>query len=251
MEQLYPEWRKVADPYSIYDHLELPESMPGRPFVAVNMVSTVDGKITLDRTEKAEPLGSPLDRALMGRLRVHFDAVLRGAETVRANPYFPGVPKERVEQREGAGMSRQPLGVVASASLNLPFDSPYFKGAEAPPVVLTTETAPPAKREEAARHARVEIVGAENVDAKLALRTLYEVYGVRRLLLEGGAALNYWFAKEGLIDLYFWTLAPKISGYVDDLTMIEGASLIRPVPRLRLDALFHHEGELFFRWAAR
>lgn len=251
VEQLYPERREVADPCSIYDHLELPPSMPGRPFVALNMVSTVDGKITLDRTERAEPLGSPVDRALMKRLRMHFDAVLRGAETVRANPYFPGVPKEREEERRKAGRSGQPLGVVVSISLDLPFESAYFREGEAPPVILTTERAPRAKRDEAARRARVEVVGDEKVDVKLALRRLYEVYGVRRLLLEGGAALNYWFAQEDLIDLYFWTLAPKLSGYADDLTMIEGPRLIRPVPRLRLDGLYHHEGELFFRWARR
>lgn len=249
MEQLYPERREIPDPCSIYDDLELPAGVPGRPFVALNMVSTVDGKITLDRSERAEPLGSPVDRALMKRLRVHFDAVLRGAETVRANPYFPGVPEEWAERRREAGRGGQPLGVVASASLDLPFDSPYFHAGEAPPVILTTQSAPADRRAEAARHARLELVGETSLDPRLVLRRLYEAYGVRRLLLEGGAALNYWFAREGLIDVYFWTLAPKLSGYGDDLTMIEGPSLIRPVPRLRLEALYHHEGELFFRWA--
>jgi len=250
VEQLYPERRQIADPFIIYDDLELPPSAAGRPFVALNMVSTVDGKITLDRSERAQPLGSPVDRELMKRLRVHFDAVLRGAKTVRANPYFPGVSEDGERRRQAEGRDRQPLGVVASGSLELPFDSPYFKSGAAPPVILTTESAPARRRAEAERWARVEVVGKERIDPHRALQTLYEKYGVRRLLLEGGAALNFWFAQEGLIDVYFWTLAPKISGFSQDLTMIEGPRLIRPVPRLRLETLHHHEGELYFRWAS-
>lgn len=250
MEQLYPERVPIADPHSIYDDLELPAAMPGRPFVALNMVSTVDGKITLDRSERAVPLGSPVDRELMKRLRVHFDAVLRGAETVRANPYFPGVSAEEEGRRQAAGRERQPLAVVASGSLELPFDSSFFTRGPSPPVILTIGSAPAERRAVAARRARVEVVGEEQVEPRLALKVLYEKYGVRRLLLEGGAALNFWFAQEGLIDVYFWTLAPKISGFSQDLTMIEGPRLIRPVPRLRLETLHHHEGELYFRWAS-
>ena len=49
MEQLYPVQKAVADPLSIYDDFDLPAGNQERPFVAVNMVSTVDGKITLNK----------------------------------------------------------------------------------------------------------------------------------------------------------------------------------------------------------
>lgn len=247
MEQLYPVRKPVADPLSIYDHLDLPAGNEERPFVAVNMVSTVDGKITLNKKERAEPLGSPVDRHLMKRLRVHFDAVLRGAETVRANPFFPGVPDDLALRREQAGKEPQPLGIVVSRSLDLPLESQYFT-ASPKPVILTASASDPRRREIASHYARVEIAGEHEVDARRALEILARKYGVRRLLVEGGAALNYSFFKAGLIDVLFWTLAPKLSGFREDLTMIAGPALLTPVPRLRLETLYLHGDELFFRW---
>jgi len=246
VEQLYPIRQEVADPFSIYDEIELPEAGEGRPFVAVNMVTTVDGKITVNKKERAEPIGSPVDRELMKRIRVHFDAVLRGAETVRANPYFPGVPEPLADRRESLGKSRQPVGVIVSRSLDLPFESPYF--ATGFPVILTAAASDPQKRRQASRYAHVEVVGDDAVDPVMALDVLYRKYGVRRLLVEGGAALNYTFVQSGALDLLFCTLAPKISGFREDLTMISGASVIRPTPRLKLETLYVHEDELYFRW---
>lgn len=249
MEQLFPDRVPDLDPYTIYDALELP---PGdeRSFVAVNMVSSVDGKITLDRELRTETLGSAVDRALMKRLRRHFDAVLRGAETVRASPYFPGVPDDLAAARERAGEAPQPLAVVMSASLDLPWEAPFFRDGGRKPVVLTTSAADPARRAEAARHAHVEKAGDDRVDFHRALEILHSRYGVRRLLVEGGAAVNYALVQAGLLDTLFWTLAPKLSGYRDDLTMIEGERLFSPIPRLRLETLYRHEDELFFRWGA-
>ncbi len=246
MEQLYPVRRSVADPLSIYDDLQLPGEMEGRPFVAVNMVSTVDGKITLNKKERAEPIGSPVDRELMKRIRFHFDAVLRGAETVRANPHFPGVPGPLADRREHAGKSRQPLGVIVSGSLDLPFESPYFEAG--PAVILTTASSDPEKRRLASRYARVEVAGEDAVDPRRALDILYREYGVKRLLVEGGAALNYSFARSGALDLLFWTLAPKIGGFGEDLTMVSGPTVIRPLPRLELESLYLHQDELYFCW---
>src|SRR5690606_24048128 len=151
---------------------------------------------TINKKERAQPIGSPVDRELMKRIRVHFDAVLRGAETVRANPHFPGVPAALAERRKALGKSPQPLGVIVSRSLDLPYDSPYFAAGSV--VILTAASSDPAKRERASRYAPVEVVGGDAVDPHKALEVLYRKYGVRRLLVEGGAALNYTFAKSGV-----------------------------------------------------
>lgn len=248
MEQIYPTRRTGLDPISIYDDLALPKAEAGLPYVAVNMVSSIDGKITLDRQHKTQKLGSSVDRDLMGRLRSHFDAVLRGAETVRASPYFPGVPEDLAERRAKAGEARQPMSVVVSGSLDLPLESPFFSGGSSKTVVLTTSSSAAGRRREVEKHAAVEPVGNERVDMEAALKILYNEYGVRRLLVEGGAALNYWFIQKGLLHTLFWTVAPKLSGFRDDLTMVEGPSLLDPVPQLHLESIYQHENELFLRW---
>lgn len=229
------------DPISIYDDLRLPGAPEDRPHIAINMVTSVDGKITIGGEHRTVKLGSPVDRALMGKIRAHFDAVLRGASTVRANPSFPSAWSPSGE--------RLPVGVVVSGSLDLPFESEYFAQGGATRVIVTCEASDPDARERAKERADVVVCGRERVDLARAAGILRREYGVERLLVEGGAALNYGFAKARLVDTIFWTLAPKLTGYRDDLTMMEGPSALLPIPGLRLESLFHHENELFFRWS--
>lgn len=250
MEQLYPHYRANLVPDGIYDALSLPPAGAERPYVAINMVTSIDGKITLGKEHQKRKLGSQLDRRLMVRLRAHFDAVLRGAETVRAGRRFPGVPEELARLRARQGKPEQPLAVVISGSLDLPLDSEFFAVKERV-LVMTAEAADPRRRREVEKRAALEVVGESRVDLVQALRLLRERYGIRRLLVEGGARVNYAFVEEGCLDSLFCTLAPKLSGFSEDLTMIEGPALLEPTPRFTLRTLYHHEDELFFHWERR
>lgn len=241
LERLFPTYVGELDPHNIYDDLVLPDAPHDRPYIGINMVTSVDGKTTIGGEHRTVKLGSPVDRALMGRIRAHFDAVLRGASTVRASPEFPVVKTPSGE--------RLPVGVVVSGSLELPFESEYFTKEGATRIVLTCEAADPRARQIAAKRADVVVCGEERVDLKRAAGILRREYGIERLLVEGGASLNYWFVRAGLVDTIFWTLAPKLTGYRDDLTMLEGPSAYAPIPALKLETLFHHEDELFFRWS--
>lgn len=50
--------------------------------------------------------------------------------------------------------------------------------------------------------------GKDDIDLPLALRKLREIFGIRRLLLEGGSLLNGSFLREDLIDELSLVLAP-------------------------------------------
>lgn len=249
MEQLFPIHRTQLVPEKIYDDLKLLSVHHTRPYVAINMVSSIDGKITIERGHQAQKLGSSTDRALMAGIRYHFDGVLRGAETVRANPTFPGLPQELATKRTAEGRSDQPLAVVVSGSLNLPVESEYFRQRERV-VALTVESSDPGERDRLRRYAEVEVVGEDELDLDMALTRLRDRFGIERLLVEGGAAINYAFLKAGVVDSIFWTLAPKITGKSEDLTMVEGPEVLRPFSHFALATLFHHENELFFHWAS-
>ena len=54
----------------------------GLPSVAINMVCTLDGRVSVDG--KASPIGSRVDRLIMRNIRRAVDAVLVGAGTARA-----------------------------------------------------------------------------------------------------------------------------------------------------------------------
>ncbi len=69
---------------------ERPAGPQARPRVMLNMVSTVDGRATLDGRSGA--LSGSADRALFHGLRSAVDAVLVGAGTVRAERYGRIIP---------------------------------------------------------------------------------------------------------------------------------------------------------------
>ena len=72
------------DPGEIdYTALSFPDPPSERPFVAINMVMSADGRTVIDGTERG--LGSKLDQRLMRELRVHFDVVMNGGATFRAS----------------------------------------------------------------------------------------------------------------------------------------------------------------------
>ena len=84
-------------------------------------------------------------------------------------------------------------------------------------------------------------------DPAWALRALRDELGVRRLLVEGGPTLNGELLRAGLVDEIFWTLAPKVVGGGEELTMVAGPALPGP-RRLALVSAYLHEGELFLRY---
>src|SRR5215212_2961959 len=95
--------------------LRLGELAPAdRPYLVLNMVSTLDGRIAIDG--RSGPIGDEADRELFHGLRTQADAVMVGAGTIRAERYGRIVRKpERREQRVAGGLAADPLAVVVSA----------------------------------------------------------------------------------------------------------------------------------------
>lgn len=239
-----------ADPSTLYDQVTWPPPPPGRPFVAVNMVATVDGKATLDGGRHPQPIGSRLDRTLMVRLRTRADAVVRGAGTVRRSPYYPSLAPGAREVREAEGLAPLPLVVVMSGSGELPLDAPLFVDPPRRPLVLLGPRASPAVVERLRRVAEVRVGPPDprGVDVRWALSCLAEEFGIRALLSEGGPTLNYAFFEAGCVDELFLTVAPFVAGRAGERSVVDGPALLQPFPRLQLISAFAHESELFLRY---
>lgn len=236
-------------PESPYDAITLPDPPARRPYVILNMVSTVDGKTTLGGG-RVGTIGSPVDRRMMKKIRVPVDGVLRGAGTVRDNPRYPGVPPEQAAVRKSLGLDEQPAAVIVTGSARLPADAPIFRQAPRKPIIIAPESAPDERLRALEQYARIERVGSRQVDFAAAFELLRGKYGIKHLLSEGGPAVNYETFSAGLIDEVFWTVAPKIAGTRDDLTMVTGPRLIQSKPELALKSAFFNEetNELFLRY---
>jgi len=214
-----------------------------RPFVATNFVATVDGRATIGGV--SGPIGSDTDTAMLAGLRTRFDAVMIGAGTMRAERYGrPVGSQDRRERRERLGLPHDPLMVIVSSSLDLPWDAPLFTEGGGRVLVFTASEADPP---ETATSLRVVRHGAQ-VDIPAALRHLRRERGIRALLCEGGPQLHAELHSLGAVDDLFLTIAPKLAGG-DTLRILEG-QLPSPVP-LELAWLLEADGELFARYARR
>ncbi|MER3474956.1 MAG: hypothetical protein C4335_13240 [Armatimonadota bacterium] len=223
---------------TLYRRIQFPPAPPERPYVFVNMVSTLDGKITLGEVgDTASGLGSPMDQVLMKRLQQNAQAVIIGASTLRAGHVaYP------------ASLWR----AVVTTSGNIPTDSRFFTEATGKTVVFTTEQMPEAQRQILQEIAHVVVCGTDRVNLTHALYFLRRQIGIERLLCEGGGALNFEMFAEGLVDEWFLTLAPKVKGGSHIPTTVEGEGLPRErVVLMQIVSIYEHENELYLRYRRR
>jgi len=224
------------DSYRPWEH-----PLDERPFVATNFAVTVDGRATIGG--RSGPIGSDLDTEMLVRLRTRFDALMIGAGTMRVERYGRAVAsQDQRERRERLDLPHDPLMVIISGRLDLPWDAPLFADGEGRVLVFTASEAEPPETATNLRVVRHE----GKVDLAAALLHLRRERGVRALLCEGGPHLHGQLWAAGLVDELFLTTAPKLSG-ADAPRILEGPSPPETAA-LELAWLLEHEGELFARY---
>jgi riboflavin biosynthesis pyrimidine reductase len=222
----------------------LPEPPGNRPFVAVNMVTSIDGRAQLAGT--AEGLGSRADRRLMRLYRAAFDAVGSGVGTLRATGVWLRVGADLAARRVADGRAPNPTGVVLAGTDAFATDGRWFSGDE--PRLLVVGRQHPLREAPAG----TELLRApdDRPDPGWILDQLWE-RGLQSFLLEGGPHVNAAFLAEGLIDEVYWTIGAHLLG-TDALPMIapiSGGSPYAHDPRAgRLVSVLRHEDELYLRY---
>jgi riboflavin-specific deaminase-like protein len=212
-----------------------------RPFVATNFVVTVDGRATIGG--KSGPIGSDADTAMLSGLRTRFDALMIGAGTMRAERYGRVIGnQEQRERRELIGLPHDPLMVIVSGRLDLPWDAPLFTAGGGRVLVFTASEVDPPETATSLRVIRHE----GQVDVAAALRHLREEHDIRALLCEGGPHLHGQLWTAGLVDELFLTTAPRMTG-AEAPRIVEDGPLPK-IAELELAWLLEHEGELFARY---
>ena len=201
------------------------------------MVATADGRAAVDGS--AVGIGSPADKRLMRELRAEADVVLHGAATVRADPLSARVPPDLVPQRLAQGLSEQPLGAIVTRSGNLPAHHPYYESATV--IYITSDKSVPVNEP------TVEVCRVSSIEQ--AVRDLGR-RGARRILCEGGPTLNSALFEARLIDEIYLTIAPKLVGGDDPLTIVKGPRFASTIP-LELLSLVEKEGELFLHYLVK
>jgi len=217
-----------------------------RPYIVFNMVASVDGKTTTTQGQMTG-LGSRMDREIMNRLRSQVDAVVVGGATFRNDPFIPTVPLELMTERL-QNFADQPLGIVISNSGDLPLDHRFWQAGKDLRLVFLGAEASLEIEEKLAEKAQVFRLSDHNGMAGM-LDLLWQRFAVKRLMVEGGASLNYEFMSAGWSDELFLTICPKLVGGMKNSTIIGGKDFGMPeLVDLKLRSLYQHEHELYLRY---
>lgn len=212
----------IADAYGDPDR----SPPPGRPWVMITMVASVDGATTMNGA--SGPLGNASDTAVLSATRAAADLVVVGAGTVRAERYGPPkTPGQRV-------------GVVTSGG-SLDMSGPLFSSGAG--FLIMPESGP---------HLDVPTlrVGDASVDAAAMLSRVHELVGrpVGVVQVEGGPTLNGWLVDAGCVDEFNLTLAPRIAGGAGPRAVVgAGTSADLDLAHLLVD----DGGFVFSRWTTR
>lgn len=200
---------------SSYQGLAFPPAPADRPYVFVNMVTTIDGKtVTGERTEHVTDLGSKVDHAAMRSIEDASDAVMIGAQTLRAH--------------RGLWYPKRLFRIVVTRSGGIDTQGRFFTDVPEKAVIACPEEAPI----QAPAGVGLFRKGKGEVDMAGLLEYLRTQLGITRLLVEGGSELNAAVLSKDLVDELFLTVAPKVRLGRNLPTYAGG----EPLPRDRIQA---------------
>ncbi len=198
-----------------------------RPFTFINVAMTADGKIdTFQR--KGAAISSRRDKERVDRLRAESDAVMVGGRTLLDEDPKLTVKSEALRaERIARGLSPNPVKVGVVTEANLKAESEFLNAGPARIVIFTTHRTSKDKLAALrARNIEVFVHAGERVDLAQMMQTLQEL-GIHRLMVEGGATLNFELLRLGLVDEISAYVAPMIFGGESAPTMAAGSGLPR------------------------
>ncbi len=223
---------------------DIRKSPNGKPWIVLNMITSVDGATTTGELSGA--LGGPADREVFMVLRSLPDAILVGAGTMHNENYGPPrLSDEARRWRTEQGLAPLPRIAVVSGNLSLTTDERAFTDPDKRPWIITKANSDDSRREALSAVADVIIAGRETVDLADAIDQLGNM-GMNTILCEGGPSLNGTLFDLDLVDEICWTIAPSIVGG-NSRRLISGAATERMVG-MRLDRILEADGYLFMRY---
>ncbi|WFE55543.1 dihydrofolate reductase family protein [Micromonospora sp. WMMD712] len=181
-----------------------------RPYVLLSCAMSIDGYID-DASDQRLLLSNEADLDRVDAVRAGCDAILVGAATVRADdPRLVIRSPQRRRERADRGLPPSPTKVTVTGSGDLDPAARFFTVGDAERVVYCATSVLAQTRHRLDGLATVAD-GGDPVDPCRVLADL-ATRGVRRLMVEGGAAVHALFLGAGLADELHLVVAPFFVG---------------------------------------
>jgi 2,5-diamino-6-(ribosylamino)-4(3H)-pyrimidinone 5'-phosphate reductase len=204
----------------------MPGNRSSRPYVILNAAMSLDGKIATYTGDSR--LSSSADFRRVHHLRASVDGIMVGMRTLLRDD-----PKLTVKFARG----HKPHRIIVDSNAHTPLTSYVVRTArEIPTIVAVTSRAPKDRIETLERRGvKVLVCGKGRlVSVKILLQTLRKL-GIRKILLEGGGALNWSMLNSGLVDEVSVAITPRILGGETAVSLVEGkgVALVKDAVKLK------------------
>ena len=189
-----------------------------KPYVILNAAMTLDGKIAT--ATGSSNISGEEDLKRVHEIRKDCDAIMVGIGTVLADD--PRLTVHKIN----ADASDNPVRVVVDSKFRTPIAA-RITNKDAKTIIAGANEYKydfiVSDRYEAFRQRGVNFFysGDKQVDLKALMNYLHEE-GIEKLMLEGGATLNFSMIKQGLIDEIRICIAPMVVGGVNAKTFFDG-----------------------------
>lgn len=189
-----------------------------RPYVILNAAMTLDGKIAT--ATGSSNISSEDDLKRVHEIRKDCDAIMVGIGTVLADD--PRLTVHKID----ANPDDNPVRVVVDSKCRTPVDSRITNNDAKTIIACANEYKDDFKASDKYetfknRGVKFFFSGDERVDLVSLMSYLHEE-GIEKLMLEGGATLNFSMIKAGLIDEIRICVAPMVVGGANAKTFFDG-----------------------------
>ncbi|MCE8422585.1 MAG: 2,5-diamino-6-(ribosylamino)-4(3H)-pyrimidinone 5'-phosphate reductase [Candidatus Methanoperedens sp.] len=218
-----------------------------RPFVFINAAMSADGKIaTIERRQTR--ISGKLDFDRVDELRATSDAIMVGIGTVLSdNPSLTVKSAQSREMRRDKGLDENPIRIVVDNLARTPLDADIFIKGAGRKIIAVSECAPQEKMKELSWVAEMIVAGEKSVDLEKLLFEL-KTRGIDRLMVEGGATLNWGLISAGLVDEIYTFIGNIIIGGRTAPTLVDGEGFTGGFCGLELISCGKTEDGIIVRW---
>lgn len=213
-----------------------------RPLVTLKLATTLDGRIATASGE-SQWITGPAARAHVHSQRARHDAVMIGAGTARSDD-----PSLTIR---GLGISRQPVRVVLSRSLDLARSGKLWETLDHAPLWICHGIQPPQEwSNTAARLIHCARDNTGQLDLADALHHLGS-QGLTRVYCEGGGTIAAALLRAGLVDrLHLYTAGKMIGAEGQPALGALGITALKEAPHFTLTQTHVLGGDVFQAWSA-
>ncbi len=215
-----------------------------RPFVFINSAMSADGKISTTLRKQVRISGQD-DLKRVDILRAHSDAIMVGIGTILADDPRLTIKSDALKAlRVQRGKSADPLRIVVDSNARTPLGASVLGVGS---LIAVSQKAPSGAV--AALSERTEVfVGGERAVDLVALFENLKQRGVERLMVEGGARLNFALLEQGLVDEIYTYVGNLVIGGDTAPTLADGVGFIDNFVKLHLRELDRIDDGVLIKW---